>query len=955
MPRVYQELAGEKGSHPYEAVNANHIYFQSIRPTNTTNKLYSNKGTLYFNTFPINGSCVVSTMPYLNGVSLTDINEGFETLIDESDALNSLLANTNEELTKMGLTTDTRIIVNVEAKNEYIFLNSDIKVQDNQYLNFITPIVCASGFSLRVEGSFSEIPSAIDDSPVLLQDASFTNTFDIDSKDNDLSGWAVNDLISIRDLNEAKRYDAVIQSITEYETGKYTITTNAIIQEDFVVGDVVRRYKQSKLSQALAQGECRIYLSDITAIATGDFIVVKSKYKAGDFQSYSYTHRETGKYLSYSNNDYKYQVCKVVQKATSSGYVIVDIPMANDYTIDETYILVLNQKQNVGIDNLRVVSLQQGTQPRPNNHLVYINRCVDTIVRNITFTDMDKNITISKQHPYVDNIVQVRSSYGVNVENVNITRWNKEDSASGASYGLTCYYSTNCLFTKIRASSLRHPLLLQGCNYCKFTSFILDNTLVSGCDLHGLNEKFNDFNDFTISCSRDQNSLDITNTTTGNSTIALIRLGNSFHPTGASYNTFRNFNLLNSLPRGDIKEVYGISIVPISSYNHFENIRMYNIDIGISGYDHDNYPLGDTQQMISTNNSFHNIFMDGNVRNIELKGTRNSSNDYVYEGIDTTDPFVSAVNIVDGNTILTIGNATNLIGYDYIDYYENRFLLFQGVANPSIAQVSQHTRVGTSILFTITGLFTTYPAINEKIIIVKDLATSISPIRDWSFIGCKFMNNKNIKCCEHRWSSNIRYLDCYFYNNNSLNSTSTTNYICDVDTVGGFVFANCFVDNCKRGFGLSNSADVIIVDNRALKLNTTGLGTGSNWIHDYGYNQNMIITNNILYGNTENDTGNYSGLSYKLTTTSTYKTQPLYIGTQGTTGSASNYCLETDKGSYAVSVNGKFRASKVIEYNDAMGSFGVSVNGFNPLDTLTIAYDDFTNITNVITQDIIPI
>lgn len=851
---VYQYSDAKNSSSSFQAINANNIVFQDVLPTDVFQKMYATKGTLYFNGYPIsNFSKVVSTAYFIEGVTLEEINTlGFTGLVsagkDEASKLNAFLQGLDGELAKFGIVDGVKFKVIVESKKGYCFFNGQIKVPSNCTLSFLSTVICGNDFTVRSEGSFREIPSAIGNAPIITQ---FTdgNTLTVNRNNQDMTTWAVGSLIAIRDTSENNRYDAIIASITNLGNNLFRITTVESIDAPLTNGDTVRLYDQSRITQPITRGACRIHLSNIATIPQGRFIVIRSKNKVGDFQAHNFTRFPDNVKMSYSDNLYKYQVCKVVQKSNSQGYIVVDIPVSHDYTVDECHILELNPSENIVIEGLRVVSLQQGTQPRENNHIVYLNRCCDAVIRDISFTDMDSLIDAVK-FPYVDNIVQIRSCYGVKAINCNITRWNKEDSGSGASYGITMYYSTNCAISDCTLSSLRHNILFQGACWCKVQNCQLDNPLISALDLHGIGSRDNVFDSIEISCSRDQTSLNADNATEGNSTIACVRVGNSFHPVGDSYNTFRNITITNALPTGDVTDVWGIEVVPASSYNHFENIRIHNCDTGIAGFDHPVHRFGNSNQMLSTNNTFKNITIEDCNENVQINGSRNQKARHAYQEPTNTsnDPFVSSVIISAGLAVVTVENEQALFWYNYPDYYDNKFILFGNgnVSTPAFAQIQNFNLNPTNVQFILNTTFNNLanaPPPNTKITIYDSPTVSINPIRDWYFLNCSFLRNKKTVCCDNRYSSNIRYIDNYFLNNHTENTVSTTNFAQTFHHVGNFTNVHNLYENCKRGIWLSNASMGDVLQNTSLDL-TNGF---SSFLRLDGTNTDIRQIDNAVY------------------------------------------------------------------------------------------------------------
>jgi hypothetical protein len=351
---------------------------------------------------------------------------------------------------------------------------------------------------------------------------------------------------------------------------------------------------------------------------------------------------------------------------------------------------------------------------------------------------------------------------------------------------------------------------------------------------------------------------------------------------GDDYNTFRNFTITNAMPDDTIVNVYGIELVPASSFNTFENFRIEGVYQGVTGYDHPDYRIGDTQQMVSVGNTFNNFEFSRCYENVELNGAKNQRNKFAYQAPTAENsPFVSSAAVVSGKTVLTIGNSASLAYRNAVGFYNAKYLQFfnddltASSATPNIVQIESST-ITPSFTFTINGTFTTAPT-NNKFAVIDYLnaagtgqLVSMNPIRNWTFMNCKFMNNTNSKCCENRFGSNISYLDNYFFNNHTTASATTTNFIQDVESVGNFIFTNNLVDNCKRGFGLSNVSTAFIVNNRVINMNPTT----NNWIHDYQNNSALTVMRNDAYGQTA-DANGYTGLKHQLHSSSTYITPPL--------------------------------------------------------------------------------
>lgn len=146
--------------------------------------------------------------------------------------------------------------------------------------------------------------------------------------------------------------------------------------------------------------------------------------------------------------------------------------------------------------------------------------------------------------------------------------------SSGESYSFAFYRCSRSKITNCTALCGRHSCLFQTANNNILSNFISQNARISDVDFHGLNSRYNLVDGIHIIggslLSPDASSH------------SALKLGNTTHTAGDSWNTIKNVKIVNY---ADLKltnmTTYGIYLYPISNDNIFENIDCSDCNVGI--------------------------------------------------------------------------------------------------------------------------------------------------------------------------------------------------------------------------------------------------------------------------------------------------------------------------------------------------------------------------------------
>jgi hypothetical protein len=818
-------------------------------------------------------SVEVSTQNYLNGVTQTEIQNGVTWLNanskDESTALLSLLNNTNSELTNLGIDANAIVTIKLESKKGYFYFNNSISVPQNRNLMFLSPVVYGNNFRINLAGQIEENPSNLLLAPYVTQSyAKGSTSIIVNANGNNLSTWAVGDIIALRSISLDKREDHKIASITNNGNNTFTITLNETL-DDFamVQGDPVRKFYQTTLAQATTRKDTTLNVNSTSFFEVGKYVYICNFDNSGDYNGI-YATNSSGSYWRYSNNKYMVEIKQICDIDATNKILFLDSPLSNSFPTTNVYIMQLKPRMNVHIDGLMGMMIEQPTYPRNNYHMVTLDTAVNCSLKNITFTDNFypfKNASIA-MYPNINNIIRVDTCYMCDIQDIYISKYQNEYTDSGAGYGVTCYFSSYCHFERMHLNTLRHNVLLQGCTSCTFTDIEVRNVLGSGIDLHGLNERDNIFNNVFCEASQYQYSVGSNNNTdVVISQCGLVRLGNTTHSTGTEGNKFMNFTIRNGRSASNISTWYGIDLIARCINNTFKDITIENVDVGIHASDYI-WDRLDTR-MLTASNTFENILVKDTTQAIKFDGEENRNS--------------ASYNYITGNATNTGSNWIQLNGTSSIHNYNSVFNNWNLLINSSNYAVSNYVATSKT-LYTYSNMSASS---NDAYQLRDSLTTSISPIRDIAMINCKFMNNSNLVYI--RDVEKIKFVDCFFEGNDS-----NTPYVCDMSNVTNLTFARNISKDVNQYIRSYASSNVDILHNTLINH------VNSNVFTDGGSNSNVSWRMNRMHG--------FS--NYYSITNSTFKKE---LERYGFSNNPSNPALTIDDTDGSVNVAGGLTANYI--------------------------------------------
>jgi hypothetical protein len=340
------------------------------------------------------------------------------------------------------------------------------------------------------------------------------------------------------------------------------------IVECITVGKEIK-YVYYNLNSNLLRGNCKAYLNgSYSNLSIGDYVAFIDKRVAGDVVSSSndVINYETNRKLWFSNNRFSHNVRQIIEVNSNNGFIQLDSPISTNYDISNGYMLILKPKENISITGMKLLYIQEPQYPRPNNHAILLDTCVNSKVSDFKFSDAWSALTSNvNMYGNMDNLIRIRECYNCHVNDVSLLRTNNTYSDSGSAYGVTQYFSSFCSFNNIRANGLRHNFLIQGGDHTFIRDCEFRNVLISGVDSHGLGSTDTIVDNVYIDFSDGQGALLQNNIDKANSSVAGIRIGNSFHPIGDSYNQYQNIVIKGGIPSSNISAYYAIEIV--AGYN----------------------------------------------------------------------------------------------------------------------------------------------------------------------------------------------------------------------------------------------------------------------------------------------------------------------------------------------------------------------------------------------------
>lgn len=787
----------------------------------------------------------ISTLSFLNGVTEQELEQGHAWLVandkDETLTLQSLLSDDNDELTKMGISEGALRTFVIESPTGFLFIDGSISIPNNTSLQFKCYVACSRTTRFQSTGSMDESPPNISDAPIITSNVSIGDTV-IYVKNNgyNMSSWTANDHIAIRSISKKKREDNRIQSIALTSPSNYAITLQNEM-DDFSISandGTVRRYNAFSLLTNVSRGSCSLNIDgDFTKLDIGTYISIIDQRKSGDiFGSASNIVNDSGKPWWYSNNDFRREQRMIVRVDSVNKIIELESPISNDYDTVNAFILIMKPRENCKISGLRWFYIQEPVYPRPNNHMILFDTAVNCVAEDLTFSDsfteFSSNIV---QYPNIDNLVRLRDSYACHIKDVNILRANNTFSDSGASYGITTYYSSYCTFQNLFASSLRHNLLIQGGDHCQFNNMTFKNVLISGFDAHGLNARDMNVTNLYVDISKGQSALLSNNASQANSSIGMCRLGNSTHGTGDSFFTFNGVVLKNGMTGSNITSVYGIELVPNSSGNVFNNVHVEDCDTAINLMDHPRGRLN--SNLISASNVFNNFTIKNCKEILNIDSANSTSNSSHY--LSTTCSNASTNRLV-------INSTNSITGFNNVF---NGWILQHNTSNYA---VSNYTASNKQV--TLTTNLNPLPSNGSAIVLKDSLIQSVRQVKDVTLTNCVILNCSNQ--CVIDWGDHVRLVNNYIVNSGESN----TRYTFDVKNTNDCSIINNVTEDCMRFIQASNTSNLRVVGNQIITQRETNIlnDNGSNvsvlWKHNNatGFNETLTTdaTTTYLYDNT---------------------------------------------------------------------------------------------------------
>lgn len=924
----------------------------------------------------------VSTEGFIDGITLTQINT-YAISVDETDFalledgetddavnLNSLINNSNGELTAMGYNIGDVITYRVESSSGFIFMNSKVSVPSGASLHFITPIVIGRDFTIELTGNFryettlngdGDLGSGLLDgsyaegvSTIGLTDPNFGVAPTIE-----VSSWAVNDLVSIRDESEDTRQDVVITAIVDNGGGAYDISFTPTLNFDAVVNDTIRKFQQQRLAVAGERGDTILECagdSDDNPTRAEDMIMIKDFRKLGAVTGYHLDVNNSDISPTditrawYSNNDWKLELTQILRRITGGAVnsLVLTNPLSNDFDINNTYVIRMNPKTNQFIKGLVAYQLEEPIL-RSNNHLIHVQRCMGCKIIDTTFSD-DTSLINMVTYPTSENLVRVRESFKTDNINPTYLRSTRNHAGSGASYGCTIYYSSNCSIINPKLSTLRHNILFQGCTRCKVEGGMLLNPMISALDTHGLNERDNIFNNIYIDIAGN-GALDDDGVESQNSTIAGIRVGNSFHPQGSHYNEFNNIvvNLGQIADETNITTLQGIEIVPQSTYNTFNNCKVKSQarqtgarrSVGLWIQDHRRY----SEELFTQNNKLINCMFEGLEEGVVIDGGAEFGGDYNFEsgtfsinGNSTTSIFLdnadSSVTEFTNEFEFYYGGSTKTINGTTSNL--NRTLTILTGANAGAYEITNSIYGGLGLHnLTITPAMTNTTLIGETYEIRQRDSAGVIFNDDPTDFGTRLLRCSFSECDVFITTNNTSGLiidNCYF----DKQQTTNQRQVIELQNATSPLISNNTLFDCYRIVNLNETTDATITFNKKI-IQDTATYTNPELLTTTGTttNSNIVFTGNYAVGS------NYTNTFTNLGGTDTFRVQREFYGINEGTG-APILTLNQDNGRVGI---GSTQPDQELDLVGDMLATGRA--GFNGLTNFTQDINIFGQTANM--------
>ncbi len=504
--------------------------------------------------------------------AVTDITLQGDTDNDQTRVLQKLIDN---------LADETGGTLNVDAKENGVYINASLNVKSNVHLNFKCPITLGQYGQIRIYGGFAETPS--ENLPQIRSDLTAgTNTIYCGTGAESLaSNYLVGDRIIIRGLSDANGEAIEYQEATvaSVDTGNNNITIEEDLEYSFKAeypaGDyeanfdiVDRTYitfmTYTTLSADASRGDTSITVASAGSFAVGDYIFFGDNKTPSDV-------------AGNSENTFRHEVNKIVEIAGTA--ISLENALCHDYeTSYSAYIIKMDMVENASIRGARA---NYSAEP----YAFTINVFTIAYAKDC----WAENCVVENEGTYASKGHGFRIDRSINCHTYNCAVYPPGHTDAAEGYGFTFYRSNHCSHNNAYARGCRHSFLaFRGASHNRFNDITSVNCRKSDIDFHGGDEYGNIVDGFTI-VGGDQ---------IVGSHIEAIKFGNESHVTGSYNNVVKNGIILNY-------KGYGVSFIPISSNNVVENVNFRNIDRFIRCLD-----LSDDGTLAASNNIIRNCTVD---------------------------------------------------------------------------------------------------------------------------------------------------------------------------------------------------------------------------------------------------------------------------------------------------------------------------------------------------------
>ncbi len=182
---------------------------------------------------------------------------------------------------------------------------------------------------------------------------------------------------------------------------------------------------------SISKGATMVEVEEVDSFVVGDWVQLKDY----DIDN---VHNDWGEYNTG-------QILKI--KEITGDEIEFESSLRRNYeAVDEPYIIRMNMRENVAIQNLKLKRLDVGTGPASNLHFIYAANCLVKCV--------ESDLT---------NFAHIRIDFSSNIEVRGSYFHDGHDyGGGGKAYGVVCQLTTNeCLIQDNIFEHLRHSMLLQ--------------------------------------------------------------------------------------------------------------------------------------------------------------------------------------------------------------------------------------------------------------------------------------------------------------------------------------------------------------------------------------------------------------------------------------------------------------------------------------------------------------